>query len=253
MLAWSLRLCVVMVVWASGGGCSQSGADRPLKVATAASLAGAFEVVAQKFTEESGTKVSLVVSSSGKLTQQIQEGAPYDVFASADLSYLEQLVAADEIDRDSVAVYAIGRLAIWVKSGEAPTDLSVLTSKTYEHIAIANPEHAPYGSAARQALQAKGLWTDLESRIVRGSNVRQAMQYTESGNAEVGLIALSLALHGGGSYVLVDQSLHEPLEQGIAVVKGSSKKAQARAFVAFLTSETGRELLEPYGLQATQR
>ena len=165
--------------------------SKKLQVAAASSLAGAFEALGKAYTAKTGTEVSLILSSSGKLQQQIREGAPYDVFASANLSYLKDLETSGDIAASSVRVYAEGRLALWTKGKEAPADLAALADKKYEHIAIANPEHAPYGTAAREALRSIGLWDSLESRVVRGSNVRQAMQYVESGNAEVALIAAS--------------------------------------------------------------
>ena len=224
--------------------------SKKLQVAAASSLAGAFEALGKAYTAKTGTEVSLILSSSGKLQQQIREGAPYDVFASANLSYLKDLETSGDIAASSVRVYAEGRLALWTKGKEAPADLAALADKKYEHIAIANPEHAPYGTAAREALRSIGLWDSLESRVVRGSNVRQAMQYVESGNAEVALIAHSLALHGGGSFTLVPSAMHKPLQQGIGIVAKTKKTAEAQAFLDFLVSEEGAKILLPYGLQA---
>lgn len=231
-------------------GCSKSDSNKPLTIATAASLAGAFDAISDEYTKQTGTKISLVIASSGKLSQQIIEGAPYDVFASANLVYTEQLVEAKEALKDTLSVYARGRLTMWVKQGDAPKSLEALLEDKYEHVAIANPKHAPYGFAAKEALEAKGLWSKLPNKLVRGSNVRQAMQFAESGNAEVGLVAHSLALHGGGSFTLVDESLHKPLDQAIIVLSRTSKKAEAVKFIKFLSSDKGRALLAPYGLQA---
>ncbi len=252
----SLRLktlaCTIALGLAMLSVCSKGDTKKELRVAAASSLAGAFESLGQEFTKETGIKVSLVLSSSGNLTQQIKEGAPYDLFASADLAYLDQLQEAKAVDAEGRTVYAEGRVVMWVKDGEAPKSLNELASDAFEHVAIANPEHAPYGTAARAALRKAGVWEGIEGRVVRGTNVRQAMQYVESGNAEVGLIALSLALHGGGSYTLIDDSQHQALEQGIAVVSGSKKKEQAREFIQFLSSDKGAALLKPYGLQAAK-
>lgn len=246
-MASSLTLALVL-----SSGCGKQDKSKELRVAAASSLAGAFESLSKEFEKETGIAVSLVLSSSGNLTQQIKEGAPYDLFASADQEYLSQLVASKAVDQEHRTVFAIGRLVMWVKSGEAPKGLGELTEPRYEHISIASPEHAPYGIAAQAALREDGVWDKIEGRVVRGSNVRQAMQYVESGNAEVGLIALSLAMHGGGSYTLVDESKHKALEQGIAVVSSSSKKEHARAFIKFLNSDKGAALLKPYGLQAAR-
>ncbi len=229
--------------------CSKTESKK-LQVAAASSLAGAFEALGDAYTAKTGTEVSLILSSSGNLQQQIREGAPYDVFASANLSYLTDLEASGDVAKSSIQIYAEGRLALWGKGNDAPATLAALSDSKYEHIAIANPEHAPYGTAAREALRAIGLWDALESRVVRGSNVRQAMQYVESGNAEVALIALSLALHGGGSFTLVPSNLHKPLLQGIGIVSKTKKTAEAQAFLDFLKSEEGAKILLPYGLQA---
>lgn len=243
-------LALLLALGGAGAACSKSESKK-LQIAAASSLAGAFETLGAAFTKKTGTKVSLILSSSGKIAQQIREGAPYDVFASANVRFLNDLESSGDIARGSTSVYARGRLAIWVKSGTAPTDLSALASGKYEHIAIANPEHAPYGVAAKQALEAQGVWSKVESHVVRGSNVRQAMQYVESGNAEVALIAHSLALHGGGSFELVPASMHAPLEQGIGIVARSKKASEAQAFIDFLMSPEGTKLLEPFGLEAS--
>jgi molybdate transport system substrate-binding protein len=247
----AMAFCLVLAM-GSAQGCGKDDSKNELRVAAASSLAGAFESVGAEFTKESGVKVSLVLSSSGNLAQQIKEGAPYDIFASADLAYLNQLEEESVLDAVDRTIYAKGQVVMWVKDGEAPKALGDLTDPRYEHISIANPEYAPYGTAARDALQKAEVWDAIKGRVVRGSNVRQAMQFVESGNAEVGLIALSLALHGGGSYTAIDTDQHKPLEQGIAVVTASKKKAHARAFIKFLTSDKGAALLKPYGLQAAK-
>tara|TARA_R110002096_G_scaffold77896_8_gene183375 strand:+ start:12494 stop:13246 length:753 start_codon:yes stop_codon:yes gene_type:complete len=231
------------------GACGKSESNK-LQVAAASSLAGAFQALGDAYTAKTGTKISLILSSSGKLQQQIREGAPYDVFASANLSYLHDLETSGDIAKSSIRIYAEGRLAIWTKSSDAPADLAALGDSKYEHIAIANPEHAPYGTAAREALQSIGLWDKIESRVVRGSSVRQAMQYVESGNAEVGVIAHSLALHGGGSFSLVPSSMHKPLQQGIGIVAKTKKTTEAQSFLDFLASDEGAKILLPFGLSA---
>jgi molybdate transport system substrate-binding protein len=244
-----LALGLILAV-SSAPACSKTESKNEIRVAAASSLAKAFKSVADEFTKETGTKVSLVLSSSGTITQQIKEGAPYDVFASANLDFLDQLEAAKSVDGAEKAIYAEGRVVMWVKSGSPPQELAELTSDAYEHISVANPDHAPYGMAARDAMTSAGVWSTVKGKVVRGTNVRQAMQFVESGNAEVGFIALSLALNGSGSYTEVDPSQHKPLQQGIAVVSSSKKKEQARAFIKFLTSDKGAALLKPYGLEA---
>lgn len=252
IIAQGLLSLLLALSLGSSSACSKSDSKKELRVAAASSLAGAFKSVADEFTKETGIAVSLSFSSSGNITQQIKEGAPFDLFASANLKYLDQLEESKAIDEADRAVYAEGRLVMWVNDGSPPKEFSELTSSRYEHIAVANPEYAPYGMAAREALTQAGVWKSIEGKVVRGSNVRQAMQFVESGNAEVGFIALSLALHGGGSFLEVDPSQHKPLHQGIAIVSSSKKKEQGRAFIQFLTSDKGAALLKPYGLQAAK-
>lgn len=250
--AQSLIALVLFVVCAWGGNACKGSAQKNLRVAAAASLTNAFESLATEFTKDSGIPVDLIFSSSGTLTQQIQEGAPYDLFASASPEYLAQLASKSEVIPDTISIYATGRLALWVREGEAPRSLKRLLASDYQHIAIASPEHAPYGIAAKTVLEQAGLWSALKSKLVYGSNVRQAMQFAESGNAEIAIIALSLASLGAGSYSLLegDQVL---LDQAIGIVASSKKQKQSAAFISFLHSQKGQALLEPFGLSLHSR
>ncbi len=148
----------------------------------------------------------------------------------------------------SQAAYAIGRLTLWTRPGRTPvTTMGELRRADVRRIAIANPDHAPYGIAARQALIASGLWEEVQPKLVLAGNIRQAFQFAESGNVDVGLVALSLVVFSGGHYGLVPEGLHEPLVQVLAIPARSERQAEARRFVAFLRGEEGRRVLETFG------
>ena len=177
---------------------------------------------------------------SGGLAHQIANGAPYDVFLSADEARVKDL--------DSVVVYAEGRIALWSKTG-AIQKLDDL--HRVRHIAIANPSHAPYGVAAKQALEKSGLWNRLQSKIVYGESVRNALEYAQSGNAEVAITAWSLVVHRGG--VLLPATLHSPIRQAGGVVRSSKNKEAARAFLRFLLTPETQRLLQSNGFSGSNR
>ena len=220
----------------------------PLKVAVAASLAPAFEELGKAFRADTGIAITVVPGASGKLAKQIAEGAPFDVFASADANWIDDVIAEDAALPATRVSYAFGRLVVWGQ-GEAPATLEGVADPQYVKIALANPEHAPYGRAAREALDKKGLWSKVESRVVYGSNVRQAFQFAETGNAELSFTALSLVINGSsGHYLVVDDALHAPLGQEAIVCKRSEQPAAARELLAFLSSDKGAAVLRKYGL-----
>jgi len=191
-----------------------------------------------------GGGVRFTFGSSGMLARQIEHGAPFDVFLSADAARAEALAATGKLL--SPRLYAVGRVGLWSKSG-AWRALDDLRRRPFQNLAIANPAHAPYGRAARQALERAGLWRAVERRVVLAENVRQAWQFAESGNAEVCLTAWSL-VHGRGG-VLVEAALHEPIRQVGGVVKRSTRQRRAQAFLDALTGEAGRRLLQGGGLE----
>lgn len=248
-----LRLGSVLVAAAlalSSTGCSKSKSDEdtPLRIAAAASLTSAFEAAGKAFETSSGHEVTFTFKASGKLAAQIAQGAPFDVFASADMSYVQDVIDSDSAIAETRSTFAVGRLVMWVPEGTPPASLGDLTASRFERIALANPDHAPYGAAARAALKNEGVWREVEKRLVFGSNVRQALQYGESGNADVALVALPLVLKAGGQHTPIDGSLHPPLEQGIVVLSHTKKRDEAQAFVDFLRSDSGAEILEGFGL-----
>ena len=234
-------------------------ADAPL-VAAAADLRFALDDVAAAFAREHGP-VRIVYGSSGDFRRQIAEGAPFELFLSADESYVLALAREKKLVDDGV-IYAIGRLALVVPPGSPlaldPTlgDLAAaVTSGRVKKFAIANPEHAPYGRAAREALMSAGIWQAIEPRLVLGENVAQAAQFAVSGSAQGGLVALSLALApralGEARHVAIPASMYAPLRQRMALTRRAG--ATARAFYDYLQQPAAREVLARYGFTTTEK
>jgi molybdate transport system substrate-binding protein len=238
------------------GACASRTEAVVLTVSAASDLTYAFQEIGPLFQKQSGVTVAFNFGSTGQLTQQIEAGAPVDVFAAANLSYLEDLERRGLILPDTKVFYARGRLVLWIRA-DGPSGIEHiedLRDPSVRRIAIANPEHAPYGVAAREALQSAGLWGVLQPRLVMGENVRQTLQYAETGNVDVALVALSLVAAGApgqqppaGRWSLVPEELHRPLDQALAVIRGCAHEQEARAFAAFVNEAQGRQILKRYG------
>lgn len=228
---------------------SADASPAPLTVAAAADLQFAFTEIAALFEARTGQPVTLVFGSTGQLAQQIENGAPFDLFAAANIAFVERLLDADLVLADSVALYAEGRIVLAVnrEAGVAATTLDDLSNPAIERIAIANPEHAPYGVAAKEALISAGVWAAVEPKLVYGENVRQTLQFIQTGDAQVGIVALSVADTPEISWTLIDDDLHTPLRQALAVVASSSQPDAARAFAAFINGPEGRPIMQRYG------
>lgn len=179
------------------------------------------------------------------LARQIQQGAPYDVYLSANQAFVDELVHSGHIEPSSVVVYAEGRLGLWSRDGSIRT-LRDLVKPGVLHVSIANPTHAPYGLAARELLKAQGLWESVQGKLVYGENVRQAYEYAASGNADATITSWTL-LHGKGG-VLLPADWHPPIRQAGGIVVASHKQRTAKRFLDFLSSEEGRRLLLEGGL-----
>ncbi len=220
-----------------------------LQVAAAANLSAALPDLLAAFQRQTGIQVTPIVSSSGKLAQQIANGAPYDVFLSADERYVDDLIARGMIDPASKQVYAFGRLALVVNRNVSVTILNVasLAAPEVRRIAIANPTVAPYGRAAQQALERAGIWPLVQDRVVVGESVRHALQFVQSGNADAGLVALSIARVPEVEVYPVREDLYDPVVQAAGIVTRSPRRAAAEQFLAFLTSPEGHEILQRYG------
>lgn len=226
----------------------------PLAVAAASDLQVVFPSLAARFERETRVPVRVAFASSGTLLAQIRNGAPFDVFLSADIDYPRQLAAGGHADAASLYEYAAGRLALVSRrdSGlDVTRGLAVAADARVRRVAIANPQHAPYGRAALAALQHDGLDSAVRPRLVLGENVSQAAQFVQSGNAQVGLIALSLAvspaMRESTAYAEVPSASHPPIRQGAIVVSASRRKAAAARWLAFLRREDIVALLVQHG------
>jgi molybdate transport system substrate-binding protein len=210
--------------------------------------------LAGQFEKRTSTKVAISYGSSGNFRTQIENGAPFDLFFSADAQYPQQLVKARVVEAESLVVYAQGRLALWAPSGEnlglSEKGVEALKDGRVVKIAIANPEHAPYGRAAVAALRRAGVYEQVKGKLVYGENVSQAAQFAQSGSAQVGIIALSLTFAESmkdGERWEVPTRFYAPIEQAAVIVKASTNKTAAKGFLEFVRSKEGRKTLAKYG------
>ena len=237
------------VVFASA--CNGSGDKPEITVAAAADLRVALNELAPTYEQTCTCKVTLTYGSSGTFATQIKEGLPADVFASANISYVDDLDSAGLIVSDTKQLYAVGRIVVAFPStaARAPGGLSDLVGPDIRKVSIANPEHAPYGVAAKEALIATGLWAQVEPHLVLAENAAQATQFVETGDAQAGIVPLSLAIRNknGLKYKLIDDSLHAPLRQAGAVLKRSKHQDIAAAFLKFINGPEGRSVMKKYG------
>lgn len=225
-----------------------------ITVAAAAQLKFAMDEIVNNFNQsQPDHEVSVVYSASGKLLAQIQQGAPYDLFFSADMDFPLELVKS-EFAASAVKHYASGRIVLWSATYDA-TDMTLasLLDPKILRVAIANPKHAPYGMRAAEALHASGLWEKVEPKLVYGESIAQATQFVQTENAQVGIIALALALDSQltkqGGYWLIPADLHQPLEQGFVITKRAADSALAKTFADYIFSEPAREVLTRYGYE----
>jgi molybdate transport system substrate-binding protein len=222
-----------------------------VQVAVAANFVSTMKDIAAEFERGSKHKVQVTPGSSGKFYAQIKNGAPFDVLLSADDERPKLLEDEGLGVKGSRFTYAVGRLVLWSQDPALVTGQDTLKTATFKHLAIANPKLAPYGVAAMQAMIKLGLWESLQSRIVMGENLGQTAGFLESGNAELGFLALAQVLDeklkGKGSRWEVPESLHEPIRQdAVLLTKGESNPA-AKSFLEFLHSQEARVIMERYG------
>lgn len=241
---------VAVAVWAADA----VAAAQPLAIAAASDLQSALPVIAAQFEKDTGQTVTITFGSSGNFFAQIQNGAPFDLFLSADIEYPRRLETAGLAERGAVVEYARGRIVLWTRR-DSGIDLSRglrgLADAKVRRIAVANPEHAPYGRAAIAALQAEHVYDNVRSKFVIGENIAQAAQFAASGSADVGLIALSLALtptlRASGHYADVPDALYPPIQQAAVVLAASRQKVLARQFIDALRKPEVVRLLQVYG------
>jgi molybdate transport system substrate-binding protein len=233
----------------------KESAPTELSIAAAADLKFALDDLVKQFEEKyPATKVNVTYGSSGNFFAQFQNGAPFDLFFSADIAYPRKL-AEKGLGADDVFLYAIGRIVVWVPT-DSPVDvdrlgIKALLEPSVRKIAVANPEHAPYGRAAVAAMKALHVYDQVESRLVYGENIAQTAQFAQSGAADVGILALSLAvapqMRDAGRFWQVPLDAYPQMEQGGIILKSSRNLATARAFRDFVLGDHGREVLEHYG------
>jgi molybdate transport system substrate-binding protein len=227
------------------------GAVKEVRVAAASDLAKAFEDVGKAFEQKTGIKPNFNFSSSGLLAKQIEQGAPFFLFAAANKSFVDQVVKTGKCDAATTELYSRGRLVMWSKAG-APAKISDLVDAKYKRIGIANPDHAPYGKAAKQALEKAGIYDQVKDRLVLGENISATMTYAKEGSVDIAFVALSLAIQTDAQlYSPVDLDLHEPLEQTLVVCGKGGEADAARQLADFIVSTDGRAIMERYGFSTT--
>jgi molybdate transport system substrate-binding protein len=225
-----------------------------LRIAAAADLKFVMQELADQFEKQSSNKLAVTYGSSGNFFTQLQNGAPFDLFFSADIDYPKKLEAAGLTVPGSLYSYAIGHIVIWMppdsKLDLAKLGWSALLDPLVRKIAIANPDHAPYGRAALAALQKAGVYHQVQFKLVLGENISQAAQFVQSGNAQAGIIALSLAISPAmkdGQRLEIPASMHPPLEQAAIIMKDAQNREAATAFLEFIKSSAGQAILTKYG------
>ncbi|MBV5306584.1 MAG: molybdate ABC transporter substrate-binding protein [Desulfobulbaceae bacterium] len=241
----ALLFCSLLLVTAS------ARAEK-ITVAAAADLKFAMGEIITEFKKANPTdEIEVIYGSSGKFHTQIQQGAPYDLYFSADIAFPREL-AKNGFAASDVTPYAFGRIVLWSESLDATKmNLESLTDLTITRIAIANPKHAPYGKRAEEALRSSKIWDKVEAKLVYGENIAHTAQFVQTGNAQVGIIALSLAvspeLSNKGGYWLIPDNLHEPLEQGYIITKRAAENVLAKRFADYMGSKEARAVMTKYG------
>ena len=253
-MAWRLRILLTLTLALSAA--LPACAQEELTVAAAADLQEVMKGIVGQFEKQTGTKVKLAFGSSGTLFAQLQNGAPFDVFLSADTEYPKRLEVAGLVEPGSMYEYATGKIVLWVPSSshiDVNQGLGVVADPQIRRLAIANPAHAPYGRAAEVALKNAGVWPQVSSKLVLGENISQAAQFANSENADAAILALSLvlapAMKDKGRYFVVPQQMYPPLRQAAVVIRGSGHKTVAGRFIEFLRIPQTRSFLARYGFE----
>jgi molybdate transport system substrate-binding protein len=247
---------VLSLALALSGGCGDRSGPEKLTIAAAADLRFAMDELGRNFeAAHPNVTISPAYGSSGNFYAQIRQGAPFDVFLSADVDYPRRLVAEKLAVADSLFTYGVGRIVVWVPAQSAldPASLRMRTLQqaAVKHVAIANPQHAPYGKAAEAALRSTGVYADVADKLVTGENIAQTFEFVESGAADAGIVALSLALapsaSGRGKYWEIPLADYPPIVQGGVILNRARGSRAAAAFREFLLAPAGRRILKQYG------
>ena len=239
-----------LVIVLAGAATPSRAADPPtLTIFAAADLAFALRDLAPRFEKAHGVKLSLVLGSTGNLARQIEHGAPADLFFAANESFVDDLARVGAVIPATKGLYAQGRLVLATSRAFGPklTDLRQLAEARVRRVAIANPQHAPYGKAAEQALRKVGLWEAVQPKLVYGENIRHTLQFLQTGATDAGIVALSVASVPEIDWVAIDPALHAPLNQVVAVVRKSGRPELGLAFIQFIGGPEGRRIMKSYG------
>ncbi len=244
------RLAVVIILMCVG---THAGAQNSEKIviAAAADLKFALDSIITVFGKQDNRSVQVTYGSSGKLYEQLSHGAPFDIFFSADINY-PKMLQQNGHTASEIYEYGIGRIVLWSKKVDVSQGMNALLSPGVKKISIANPAHAPYGKRAEEALNYFGLMTKVRDKLVFGENISQAAQFITSGAADIGIVALSLAVSPnmkkeGGTYYLIPEQSHQPLEQGMVITRYGGDKLLAVKFMDFVKSKTADDILIYYG------
>ena len=248
-----MKAMIISILLSLGLLFSAASSAESFRIAAASDLRFALEDILALYREnQPDHRPEVVYGSSGRMTTQIANGAPYDIFFSADIQFPKRLQELGETATEP-AVYALGRIVLWSTQHDASAlELQDLTDPDIRRIAIAQPTHAPYGMRAREALEAAGVWEAVQSKLVFGENIAHAAQMAESGAADIGIIALSLALFPSMNeypWHLIDDSLHEPLTQGYVVTRHGRNNTAAQDFATFMQSPEARKIMQTYGFE----
>ncbi len=245
------HLILISIILSFFVGSCTDDSPQPLLIATAANMQFAISPLLKAFTETTGIACEAIISSSGKLTAQIKNGAPYDVLLSADMKYPEVLYQ-EGLTLSVPKVYAYGTLVLWSTSISANLNLEVLSSSSIQHIALANPKTAPYGKAAMEVLEGLTISSTVKEKLVFGESIAQTNQFITSQVAEIGFTAKSVVVSANikeqGKWALIDSTLYTPIEQGIVLLKNTpDKQKEAQLFYDFILSKKGQAILKEYG------
>jgi molybdate transport system substrate-binding protein len=237
---------------------AQLCAAQDIRVAAAADLQFAMQDIATQFQKETGKSAQVIYGSSGNFFQQLQNGAPFDLFFSANLDYAKKLEAAGLTEPGSYYQYAKGKIVIWVPKDsklDLSSGLKALLDPSIKKIAVANPQHAPYGQAAVAAMQKEDVYDKVKGKLVLGENISQTASFVVSGSADVGIVALSLAVSPNmkdqGRYVEISAGEYPPIEQACVILSSSKNKEVARQFLGFVKTAAVGELLAKYGFDVS--
>jgi molybdate transport system substrate-binding protein len=251
MIRVIIALCMLLIT-----GVNRSVAEE-ITIAAASDLNFAFKEIVAGFEKATGNRVKLTLGSSGNFFAQIQNGAPFDLYFSADIAYPRKLEEAGLTVPGSLYQYAVGQIVLWAGNGshlDFSKGLETLREPTIKKIAIANPKHAPYGRAAVAAMEHAQVYDRVKDKLVLGENISQAAQFVESGAADVGIIALSLALappmQAAGHYWEIPADAYPPIEQGAVVLMAGKSQESAKAFLSFVQDAEGQTIMKRYGFVA---